>query len=73
MFSFVPSALSGAAPNGFARPSINLPGIVTPGLGRGYRRNVKSNLADVAELWHRVVDQVESQGLSLGVSFDVAT
>ena len=73
MFSFVPSMQSGASPNGFARPVINLPGIVTPGLVRNYRRELKSSLADVAELWNRVVEQVESQGLSLGVSFEVPT
>ena len=73
MFSFVPCTLSEDTPNGFAHPSINLTGTVNPRLVRNYRRELKSRLSDVAELWHRVVDQAESQGLSLGVSFEVPT
>ena len=71
MFSFVPCKPSAEAPGGFPRPSVEIPGILNPDLGRNFRRNVQSDLGDVAKLWGSVVEQVQSQGLSLGVFLDV--
>ena len=71
MFSFVPCKPSTGVPGGFPRPSIEIPGIVNPGLGRSFRRNEQSGLGDVVELWESVMEQVQSQGLSLGVFLEV--
>ena len=71
MFSFVPCKPSAKALGGFPRPSIEIPGIGNPRLGRNFRRNVQRGLGDVVKLWESVAQQVQSQGLSLGVFFGV--
>ena len=71
MYSFVPCKPSGEAPNGFPRPSIELPGIVNPDLSRGFRRNEQRGMGDVVRHWQSVKEQMQFQGLSLGVSLDV--
>jgi hypothetical protein len=67
MFSFFPCCPVDPATPGFARPTIKLRGVITNNLIQGKRLNPQRTLADVQALWRRVVDQVESQGLWLGV------
>ena len=71
MFSFVPCKPSAEAPGGFPRPSIELPGIVNPDFGRNFRLNPQSGVGNVVGLWERVAEQVQYQGLSLGVCLDL--
>ena len=53
--------------SGFARPEIRVPGFVTPNLTQGKKIARNLGLAEVRELWEDVVQQVEVQGLALGV------
>jgi hypothetical protein len=68
-FSFTPSVFR-AAGNRFARPPIDLPGIVNPRSaqspkGAGDRRPHR----EVIGAWRSVVEQVHAAGLELGVRF----
>lgn len=71
MFSFFPCLPTREAPMGFARPEIALPEVVTPNLYQGKRLNPQPDIETVRELWHRVVEQVRNQNLSLGVLADI--
>ena len=67
MFSFFPASTLERHPSGFARPRIDLPGLITPHLTQGKRLNPQSRIEDVHALWERVVEQVRAQDLLLGV------
>jgi hypothetical protein len=67
MFSFFPCRLSEEGDTGFARPTIRLPGLITPHLTQGKKITRDLGIAEVANLWRGVADQVEDQGLALGV------
>ena len=71
MFSFTPCQRSGTVGGGFARPIRKLEGIVKPGVQRNYLPNPQKDLADVANLWKRVAEQVQAQGLAMGVALEV--
>ena len=71
MFSFIPCQPDEKSERGFARPAIELPGIVNPKNRQQYILNPQTRLDDVVELWHQVKAQVQEGGLSLGVSVDV--
>ena len=71
IFSFTPCQMSGTSGSGFARPTIDLSGIVKPGLQRSYLLNPQKDLADIVDLWKMVADQVQAQGLAMGVSLEV--
>jgi len=71
MFSFFPARPCKEAPNGFARPIIDIPGIVNGSLKQGKRLNRQERLRDVVPLWERVCRQVEAQGCWLGVHADM--
>jgi len=70
MFSFVPCRVHGDPAMRFARPAIDLPGIVNPA-SRQSPSGAKElrPLDQVIDAWHRVVDQVRRAGLELGVDF----
>lgn len=70
MFSFAPCAPVAEAPSGFPRPSIELPGYVTPTNTRGYKRTFVMQ-DEAAAAWRDVVGQVFREGLKLGVAFDL--
>lgn len=53
----------------FARPRIDIDGVVNPLLKQGMK-TVAADRSTVAEVWREVVRQVESQGLMLGLSAD---
>ena len=73
MFSFFPCTTLAENRNGFARPEIRLPGLVTPTLTQGKRLNRGITAADVKASWAEVVHQVQAQGLSLGVYAELPT
>lgn len=68
MFSFFPClpAKDGEA-QGFARPVLRRPGIVTDNLTQGQRMNPIQDPATVRALWTDIARQVLDQGLHLGV------
>ena len=67
MYSFFPCRPYEARSKGFARPRISLPHEITNNLTQGKKLTEQSNLADMELLWRKVVEQVEAQGLALGV------
>jgi hypothetical protein len=73
MFSFFPCTTSASDPNGFARPEIRLPGLVTPTLTQGKRLNRGVTAPEVQASWAEVARQVQAQGLSLGVYAELPT
>lgn len=70
MFSFVPCLPASVGTHGFARPRIELPGIVRDNLFMGYRLNLQDSVEATQQLWWSVVEQVREQGLYLGVKID---
>ena len=66
MYSFFPCLPLEKAPNGFARPTITLPGLITPHLTQGRKTTPITGSAHALELWKDVKAQVERQGLALG-------
>ena len=71
MFSFVPCLPAGSASAGFPRPTIELPGVVSPDLGRKYKVNCRCNMSGVVNLWENVVGQVLRHGQLLGIELSV--
>jgi hypothetical protein len=69
MFSFFP-CLDYDDGEGFARPTIDISGRITPHLTQGKKITRDLSVAEVRGLWEAVVHQVEDQGLSLGVHAD---
>ncbi len=68
MFSFFPCQPHVGGTSGFARPGIQIGGVVTDSLRQGKRLNRQTSVDDVCRLWDGVVRQVTAQGLRLGVS-----
>ena len=66
MFSFFPCLPANACPEGFARPVVDLPDLITPTLRQGKRLNRDISSAQIRSAWSRVVSMVEGAGLSLG-------
>ncbi len=60
-FSFVPCT---PGEEGFARPAIQIPGLINPANGR---QPSGARGVAVTEVWREVVDQVQAAGLALGV------
>jgi hypothetical protein len=70
MFSFAP-CLPAPPATPFARPRIELPGLIEPGVDDRARVLPLGSADDVAVVWRRVVAQVESAGLTLAVGLDL--
>jgi hypothetical protein len=70
MFSFAPCQPADAVDYRFARPEVRLPGNITPNLTQGKKITKLDGVEAVRDLWGRVVQQVEDQGLELGVRLD---
>ena len=66
MFSFFPCVSGGRICSGFARPTIHIPGVITPSMTQNKRLNPQQSLADVKLLWEEVVHQVLRHDLALG-------
>ena len=73
MHSFFPCLPADAAPHGFSRPEIQLPGYVTQQLTQGKRIARDLEFAAITELWNEVARQVEAQGLCLGTHAELPT
>lgn len=71
MFSFAPCRPRADAPQGFARPVIELPGVITDAHKQGYKLNPQASVAACAQLWEGVAEQVLRSGSLLGTSFDL--
>lgn len=67
MFSFFPCLPHAEDGRGFARPEIQLPGCITGHLTQGKKIARDLTVAEVGELWRHLAEEVEEQGLSLGV------
>ncbi len=67
MYSFFPCLPYKENTQGFARPIIEIPNIITNNLQQGKRLNPQRNIQIVKEHWDSVVLQVLDQGLNLGV------
>jgi hypothetical protein len=70
MFSFAP-CLPAEARGTFARPAIELPGLVKPTLAMQARTTRVGALEDVHQIWRHVVDQVLDAGLALGTRVEL--
>lgn len=71
MYSFFPCLPAQAAPEGFARPTIRLPGHVTPQLLQGKKMTAIGNPDQARALWAEVVEQILSQRLNVGVNAEL--
>jgi len=71
MFSFAPCLPAGLGSSGFARPTLALKDIITPGLMMGAKSTRGLSLDAVVALWSSVVNQVLHQDLALGTRFDM--
>jgi hypothetical protein len=71
MFSFLPCVADECTREGFAHPTISIPGVFTPSMTQNKRLNPRQDLEEVQLLRLEVVDQVTEQGLFLGVQADL--
>jgi hypothetical protein len=71
MFSFIPCVDADRIARGFARPAINIPGVITPSMTQNKRLNPRHNVAEIYPLWAEVVKQVIDQELALGVQVEL--
>jgi hypothetical protein len=71
MFSFFPCAPAEQSPNGFARPVIVNPAIISNRLNQARRVTCGLTPIDVKRFWNDVCKQVESANLCLGVSTEM--
>jgi hypothetical protein len=71
IFSFAPCLPSEIAPSGFARPTIVVEGMITPGLMMGAKVTRNLSLDHISTVWNDIVTQVLTQGLALGTRFDM--
>jgi hypothetical protein len=72
MFSFFPALQAGDDDGrGFARPTIELPGVVNPNLMMHSKLTRNPSPEVVSSLWRSVAEQVLEQGFSLGVAADL--
>ena len=71
MHSFFPCITSGSRPSGFARPRIQLPGVISDRKNQGYAIHQQDSPTKLFALWQCVKDQVVGQGLMLGVATDL--
>ena len=73
MFSFVPCAPAGTISGGFARPVIDLDGVINPKNKQSPKINRNTILSDAVRWWRETQQQVQGQGLRLGVSLAIPT
>jgi hypothetical protein len=67
MFSFFPCIPREEGCQGFKRPVIEMPGLVTPALNRKFRLNCGLDKRQIRDDWQSVVEQVLRQDLWLGI------
>lgn len=71
IFSFFPCKPYSESSNGFARPIIRIPDIITDNLKQGFRKTERVSFDEIKPIWVKVVDQVTKQGLNLGIYADL--
>jgi hypothetical protein len=71
MFSFFPCLTGDGIDQGFARPAICIPDVITPTMTQNKRLNPRQTIDDITPLWQDVVRQVTDQGLALGIHADL--
>ena len=71
MFSFAPCLPTELARSGFARPTVALDGVITPGLMMGAKKTLGLSEDDVVVSWSSIVAQVLGQDLVLDTHFDM--
>ena len=71
MFSFFPCLTGDAIAQGFARPAISIPDVITPTMTQNKRLNPRPTINEITPLWNEVVRQVTDQGLALGIHADL--
>ena len=71
MFSFVPCVTGDGIAQGFARPAIRIPDVITPKMTQSKRLNPRQSIGEITPLWNEVVRQVTDQGLALGIRADL--
>lgn len=70
MFSFVPARpVEDDGPQGFARPTLTLDGLITPALRQG-QKITPLPVEEMRSVWHGVVDQVLDEELVLATAFE---
>lgn len=67
MFSFFPCLMGNGVAQGFARPAIRIPDVITPAMTQNKRLNPRQSIDENTPLWNEVVRQVTDQGLALGI------
>jgi hypothetical protein len=67
MFSFFPCMPAEDSRRGFARPVVEIPGVITNDLQQGKRLNARLSQKKVVQYWGRVRHTVEAKGLWLGL------
>lgn len=67
MFSFVPCRPAVGAQSGFARPAIDLNGLINPD-ARMQARMLDVSVESIPELWRTVVATMRSDGLALATN-----
>jgi hypothetical protein len=73
MFSFFPCVTGHSIAQGFARPAIRIPDVITPTMTQNKRLNPRQSTDEITPLWNEVVRQVIAQGLALGIHADLPT
>ena len=72
MYSFSPCLPSNTKDGRFKRPIINLPGYINPeSTQTPSGTKVSRQIGEVGVIWQSVIEQVRSQGLEIGVHFDM--
>ena len=71
MYSFVPCQPASGPKSGFARPTIELDGLIQPNLRQQARSSEPLDVDDVVELWRLVVSQVFDHDLALATRLDL--
>lgn len=71
MFSFFPCVREDGLNQGFARPVIRIPGVISPKMTQGKKLNPRQSIGEITPLWSEVVRQVMVQGLALGTHADL--
>jgi hypothetical protein len=73
MFSFFPCVTEDRIDQGFARPAIRIPDVISPKMTQNKRLNPRQSIDEIRPLWQEVVRQVTGQGLALGIHADLPT
>jgi hypothetical protein len=71
MFSFFPCLTGDGIAQGFARPAIRIPEVISPKMTQNKRLNPRQSTDEITPLWNEVVRQVIAQDLALGIHADL--